>query len=230
MKEYNKIIIPAIVIAFLCLGTIFYFYYRYNQENNPNIAAEIETKNLVDKLSKIIELPSSETPTIMTVSDSTKLPSDPFFANAENGDVVFIFNTAMEEILYRPSDNTLIEVAPYIVSTSTVATSSGTQTQSATNSAVVFSVVIENGTNIAHLAKNIGTSLASNQNINILSEGNAVESNYQSTLVVALTSSSTKVAAEIAKDLNGTVSSLPNGETKTKSDILIIVGSSTSAM
>ncbi len=225
MKEYNKIIIPAIVITFLCLGTIFYFYYRYQEVNNPNIAAETETKNLVDKLSKIIELPSDETPTIMTVSDSTKLPSDPFFANAENGDVVFIFNTAMEAILYRPSDNILVEVAPYIVSTSTAI-----QAQSSASSTVKFSVVIENGTNIAHLAKNTGTQLVSNQDINIISEGNAVKSNYQSTLVVALTSSSTKVAAEIAKDLNGTVGSLPSGETKPKSDILIIAGSSTSAM
>lgn len=62
-----------------------------------------------------MELPKEETPTIATISDKEKLKGQVFFDAAENGDVLFAYTTAMKAILYRPSTNKIINVAPIAI-------------------------------------------------------------------------------------------------------------------
>jgi flagellar basal body-associated protein FliL len=88
-----------------------YFYFQYQAAvADPQATAERSTRNLIEQLGKLIELPAEE-PTIATVSDVTKLQSQPFFANAQNGDKVFIFTTSKKAILYRSNSHKIIEVA-----------------------------------------------------------------------------------------------------------------------
>lgn len=79
---------------------------------NPNLEAQKEAETLVAALGKLMELPVGETPTIATISDREKLNDQIFFKAAENGDKLFAYNTAMIAILYRPSTNKIINVAP----------------------------------------------------------------------------------------------------------------------
>lgn len=62
------------------------------------------------KVGRLIELPSDEQPTIVTVSDKDKLAGQLFFLNAQDGDKVLIFPKAGKAILYRPSEDKIIEV------------------------------------------------------------------------------------------------------------------------
>jgi hypothetical protein len=62
-----------------------------------------------------MELPVGETPTVATISDKEKLKDQPFFKMAENGDILFAYTTAMQAILYRPSTNKIINVAPITI-------------------------------------------------------------------------------------------------------------------
>jgi hypothetical protein len=57
-------------------------------------------------------LPADETPTIATVSDPEKLKDQPFFANAKKGDKVLIFSNSAKAILYSPTEDKIVEVAP----------------------------------------------------------------------------------------------------------------------
>ena len=65
-----------------------------------------------------MELPQDEVPTVATISDKEKLAGQTFFARAENGDILFAYTTAMEAILYRPSTNKIINVAPISINQS----------------------------------------------------------------------------------------------------------------
>lgn len=97
------------IIGLLLLCTILaVLKIRYDR----NQATTIDTGKLVDKIGKLIELPADETPTIALVSDVDKLQNQAFFAKAQNGDQVLIYTKAKKVILYRPSINKLIEVAP----------------------------------------------------------------------------------------------------------------------
>ncbi len=110
-KKLSLIIL--ILIAISGVYGSFHFYYKYKALSaNPNIEAQKETDRLVALLGKLMELPKNETPTIATISDKEKLKDQPFFKMAENGDKLFAYNTAMIAILYRPSSNKIINVAP----------------------------------------------------------------------------------------------------------------------
>ena len=70
-----------------------------------------DPKQVVDRVSKLMLVPS-ETPVVAVVSDLSKLKGQLFFANAEEGDVVLMFPHAQKAVLYSPSLNKIIEVAP----------------------------------------------------------------------------------------------------------------------
>ena len=107
--------------------------YRKTQKllKDPTQAAKEETQLIVGKLSKLMELPNEE-PTIATVLDKEKLKDQPFFAKAENGDKVIVFNKAMKAILYRPSSNKVIDFAPINIDTASSVANQVTSTPSAT--------------------------------------------------------------------------------------------------
>ncbi|PIZ61510.1 hypothetical protein COY17_04310 [Candidatus Saccharibacteria bacterium CG_4_10_14_0_2_um_filter_52_9] len=113
------IVLLAVVIVAVVAGLFVNQVHTNNQlkkENqklsNPQAAAQAETRTLTQEVGKLIELPSSETPTVATVVDVSKLQKQPFFASAKNGDRVLIFTQAKKAILYRPATNKIIQVAP----------------------------------------------------------------------------------------------------------------------
>lgn len=72
--------------------------------------AQAEANAIIAKVSKLMALPTDETPTIATVTDISVVKDQPFFANAQNGDKVLIYQNAGKAILYRESENKIIEV------------------------------------------------------------------------------------------------------------------------
>lgn len=116
MSKFKIILIALIVLLFAgSIGGGYYFYDKYQKTKtileNPEEATKIETQKIVDKVGKLMELPSGE-PTVATVLDKEKLKDQPFFVRAENGDKVLIYQEAQTAILYRPSINKIIGFAP----------------------------------------------------------------------------------------------------------------------
>lgn len=85
-------------------------------KSNPQAVAQSETKNLVAKVSTLVELPN-EQPTVATVTDVSKLKSQPFFSKAQNGDKVLIYTKAKKAYLYSVSLNKILEIAPVNIGT-----------------------------------------------------------------------------------------------------------------
>jgi hypothetical protein len=69
----------------------------------------------VAAVGKLIVLPTDEQPTLATVVDPSKLKNQPFFAQAQKGDQVLIYTNARKAILYSPTANKIVEVAPLII-------------------------------------------------------------------------------------------------------------------
>lgn len=107
------VLVILIVLAIGGIGSSWHYYGKYQTlKNNPNIEADKVTAELISSLGRLMELPKGETPTVATISDKAKLANQPFFKMAENGDVLFAYTTAMKAILYRPTTNKIINVAP----------------------------------------------------------------------------------------------------------------------
>lgn len=110
------------ILKFLALGLIFLvigggLVYAVAKKRPsliglPKSGVEIqkEVTALVTTVGKLISLPSDETPTVATVTDIEKIKDQVFFKNAKVGDKVLIYTNAKKAILYRPSENRIIEV------------------------------------------------------------------------------------------------------------------------
>lgn len=72
--------------------------------------AQAEVDSLVMDVEKLLALPSDEKPTVATITDVEKLKEQVFFKNALNGDKVLIYTKNRKAILYRPTENKIVEV------------------------------------------------------------------------------------------------------------------------
>ncbi len=113
--------IAAVVVGLLvgAVGASGYFYRAYKKtlSEKDSLLSQMtgktevpEVESVVASISKLIELPQGETPTLATVSDKSKLESQAFFKRAENGDKVLIYTNAGKAILYRPSTGRVVDM------------------------------------------------------------------------------------------------------------------------
>lgn len=124
----NKYFIPAIVGVVVIIVAVGVFLYQKNKAVTPTAdnpqAVQAEVQKVVSEVGKLIELPIGETPTVATVTDITKLKSQPFFQNAKNGDKVLIYANAKKAILYDPSAKKVLNVTPINIGTPSAQTAS----------------------------------------------------------------------------------------------------------
>ncbi len=115
-KNHAKIIKKLIFLAIFLIIVICFSVYYLNRQSakNPELKNQQEVNALISQVKKLIELPSDETPTIATVLDENKVSSELFFKNAKVGDKLLAYVKNKKAILYRPSTNIIIEVAPII--------------------------------------------------------------------------------------------------------------------
>lgn len=105
----SRMFFVAIVIIIACIPALFF----YNQAQNKKSTDKLETVDqVVKQVDKHYILPLGESPTLATVSDVNRVRSQAFFANAVNGDKVLVYAKARKAILYRPSVDKIVEVAP----------------------------------------------------------------------------------------------------------------------
>lgn len=224
-KNVLGIGIIAVLIFLGGVGSSVYFYNKYqsskNVLGNSTKAAAEEGASLIKKVSKLIELPKGENPTIATVSDINKLKGQTFFKNAKNGDKVLIYTKAKKAILYDPKDNKIIEAQIINIGDPTPqASSSATPTTAQT----VSRIVLLNGTRTVGLATTTEKILSASKNIKVVLKEDA-KANYIKTLVIDLTGKNAPAVVELAKVLKGEVGKLPVTEVEpTGADILVILG------
>jgi hypothetical protein len=212
------------IFAILVITSI-YFYSRYKKTelllNNPTLAEKEEASAVTIPLARLMELPKKEEPVVVTVLDTNKLKGQQFFANAKNGDKVAIYSKSNKAILFRPSTNKIIEVAPVQMG----------QNQPLPSPQSPIKVGILNGT--THASRSAEIVAVENElttkinTITLLKKRNA-KGNYDKSLVVDIHGNKSETAKQLAQLMKGEVSTLPEIEELTidekNLDILIIVG------
>ena len=216
------------VVVIALLGACIYFYLQYQKSQqlltNPSSATSNEVNSLVQKVSKHYDLPQGDQVTVATVSDTTKLQGQTFFAKAQNGDKVLIYPKSGIAILYRPTTDKIINVGP--VNTQSDTSQSITSASQAATTSV--KIALYNGTQTNGLTKKVEESLATLNSLKttVTAKANAAN-NYADSVVVDLTGKNAQTAKQLATFAKGKVTSLPSGEVKPEgADILIILGQS----
>lgn len=124
-KKRNIVRYVATGLIVLGFGLAWYYHNAYeaikaNPAAEEQAQAQQEVKALVAKVSQLMVLPANETPTVATITNADQLKNQPFFANAQNGDKLLAYMQAKEAILYRPSINKIIEVAPVVINSNQI--------------------------------------------------------------------------------------------------------------
>lgn len=236
-KRSIQIVIAIIIMAVIIGGG----YYQFQKKNSvPSEGGKLssnEIENLLEEVGENFLLPIGETPDIATVTDVTKLENNAFYRNAKNGDKVLIFKSIKEAILYRPSIQKIIAVAPFNV-TPDASVPQTNQTQATPSSALAtapakaaekLKVVVLNSTKEAGLAKK-GADLLDKDVSEVISTANA-KGEYDATTVssvsnIKISDSQLKSLVSVFSKIKPSVSSLPSGETAPAgADVVIILGS-----
>ncbi len=206
----NKTALYAAILVILAAAAG-YFYWQNRQNlaklNNPNQASEQETKELTEKVGKLMDLPKDESPTIISVVDKEKVKEQAFFTSAENGDKVLVYTAAKKAILYRPASGKIIEVGPVdIAPTTNFKVALYSATGDVSNLSAIESKLKESVTNLEYPIKELA------------------KTTTNKILVVDINGGKTVEAEQIAKLLGGEVSALPKGEIAPAADFLVISG------
>lgn len=203
-----------------------YYYWQYERvKKDPTIIAQAETKFITGKISAFVDVPIDEQPSIATITDIEKLKDQSFFKKAKNGDKLIIYNKAQKAILYRPSENKIVDFTLVDMSQVTGAQTTNQSEQTTNPTAQPMRVALYNGTSKDGLTNTAEQRLiAQDTAIEIITKSNAAKKDYKKTLIVNL-SGNTDQANLLTAATNGQISNLPDGEKKpANADFLVILG------
>lgn len=107
-----KNIAIAGLIVFATLSTAGNAYLGYRLISVPKIIQPVDQAAVtIAAVSKLVELPEGQVPTVATVEDPEVLKKQGLFPTAQKGDIVLVYPEEKKAILYRPSTNKVIEIS-----------------------------------------------------------------------------------------------------------------------
>lgn len=122
-KGKTNILTILLIIAVFGLSITSLTLYGYNQDLKKNQVKTTETpaqkeyKRIKEKVSKLMQIPEKEKFFLGTYESKTKLKENPFFKDAKDNDKYLIFSETGKAIIYRESENKLINVGPIAIAT-----------------------------------------------------------------------------------------------------------------
>ena len=116
----NKLLFTVLALVALLgvVGTVIFYNKYQDVRSNPGQAQKAqnsaETERVLGELKKILRVDETQAPTVARVEDPAKLKTAnaEFYKNVEKGDYLVIF--PKRAIIYRESNNQLINIAPII--------------------------------------------------------------------------------------------------------------------
>lgn len=218
LKRTNKttvIYIVAAVVLLVAIGAAGLFAKKYyDLKANPNQASQEDTKKITDKVGKLYQLPKDETPILGKVKDKEKLKDQAFFKDSQNGDDLLIYQKARVAVIYRDGENKLINVGPIAID---AANNQNGQTAAAT-------VKVLNGGGRTGAAADATKKIGEVAGLKVDGQPGEAKTKVQKTVVVDVNGNKAEAAKQLAEKVGGSVGSLPAGESKPSTDLLVIVG------
>ncbi len=209
-----------ILLAAIAILAVFYLQTQIqlkSLKSDPQEVIKTQTKNTVDKVGKLVALPQGEDPTVATVSDPSKLKSQPIFSETQKDDRVLIYAKAKKIIIYRPNINKVIS---FISDVNIGSSQTGQVAGAQTNQKLRFAIF--NGTNTTGLARKYQKEVETKvQNSQVATVGDAKSKDVAKTFIVSI---SGQDASGISQTLGIDKGNLPDGEQKPDADFLIILG------
>ncbi len=116
----SRTMLIACLIWFLLAVAGSYFLGRASvYRQYPQLKDVEKSDAILSKVTRLIQLPKDEAPNIAVINNVEDVMKEPFFAAARNNDVLIAYPHAGMAILYRPSDDILVNVGPIVTQQNT---------------------------------------------------------------------------------------------------------------
>lgn len=219
-------VLPVLVLVGIAGGS-FFMYFQAKQEiaqlstpEGQQRVAEQEVSKVIEQVSKSMILPENENPTLATVTDAEAIKKDqPFFEKAQNGDKVLVYVGAKKAIIYRPSEDLIVNVGFIAVDGDT----NQGQVAGETSVGEKLTVEVRNGTGTAGLAQQVADTLKDSYTVQ--KTGDARQKNRTETVVVDLAPTGDEPTKNLAQTLDAEiVTELPEGEPASDANAVVLAG------
>jgi|GEM_PF-5321652 len=112
LSRRNMLTLLAVLVL---AGAIAYLFWQNMQLRSPEYQAEAQKRantELIDRVSKVVVLPTDQEPTIATITkvDELKKVNATFYGDAQDGDKILFYST--RAVIYRESEGKIINIAP----------------------------------------------------------------------------------------------------------------------
>lgn len=199
----------------------------------------LRDSEILGKVARHIMLPAGENPLIGAVTNAEALKREqPFFAAAQNGDIVVLYQQSARAILYRPERDILVNVGPTIIPPARTNPSTQTSAPVAVRPSVPtpsstvlvntpLKIDVRNGSRTSGVAAQFAKILASEKNLyQVVSVSSAARNSFKGNTLVILTSVSPKQVEDLKKKISitTTINQLPTGEKNSAADSVLILG------
>lgn len=114
-KPYRKYLVGLAALLVLAGGGFFGYTYWKNMQSSPEVQAaqaEEEKQAILGQLSKLMVVPEGD-PVLFKVSNEEVMrQQQAFFKDAKNDDVLLVFQASGKAIIFRPSQNMIVNAGP----------------------------------------------------------------------------------------------------------------------
>lgn len=211
-----KIYLGLVFIIILALVPGVYYYQKYQKAQilikNPSKVSQEELTQVVEKVGKHILLPVGETPTLATVTNVEKLKAQAFFKDAKNGDKVLIYTKTQKAIIFRPTEDKIVAVAPINL-------------DGLNQKPQPIRIALYNGSKISGLTKKYESLIAQAcPNCVISVKANAKNDEYTENKLLKVGKIDQALVKQLSNATNSTVVEKLDGEELPDVDIIIVLG------
>lgn len=100
-------------ILFIALVVVSFWAYTLAQENRELRDPEAQAQRIVTAMRKHIILPETEVPGVFPID--TAQAKEPFFKNAQDGDLLVVYRSTQQAFIYSPSRKILVNAGVLMV-------------------------------------------------------------------------------------------------------------------
>ena len=195
-----------LVILFIAVGLLFNRYVIKGSSENKDLSLA------KTKVGKLILLPTNEEPTLAEVTDNKTIKDAVLAKSSKNGDQILFYTKSRLVVVYRPSINKIVLAGDLFA-------------DPAYSEADGATIIVMNGNNDDSKTQGIIADIKRIYPNSVVSfGGKTVRSDFPKTIVIDNTSKKDNFRAALIQDIKGNLGVVPLSETKTDSDIMIIVG------
>lgn len=222
------VLIILLLIAIAGFAWSYYQYSKAQQEltalTDPNVKNELDaaqSKALLARVGKLIELPEGEDPVIAAISDVESLAHEQnFYKDAKNGQKLIVYYGAQKAIIYDEQENILVNVGPVFLKDA-----NGVD-QPAPRVEGKLTLEIRNGSKDANKGVTVRDNLLSDSIFNLIRMSKAINRDYGDPIVVNLIGDGKPELIKKLEEAMGVtaVRELPAGEAPTNAEVMVIVG------